>query len=158
MHIRDFKKCIVHSPNYMNDLLVLNSDINGRNTGFIPFFGQKIQGLFKDTFPIFSRTPFSAKKSLSLSFLVLSRHEQFYPEGFPVFAPFKHLRRVCANPGNSQNSSLNLVCPRFKRETEGGRTFSVWAAALWKTIPISLKKIEYVHSFKKALSDFYASS
>ena len=37
-------------PSYMNDLLVLNSGINGRNTGFIPFFGQKIQGLFKDTF------------------------------------------------------------------------------------------------------------
>ena len=36
-------------PSYMNDLLVLNSGINGRNTGFIPFFEQKIQGLFKDT-------------------------------------------------------------------------------------------------------------
>ena len=31
---------------------------------------------FKDTFPIFSRTPFSAKKSLeSMSFLVLPQHE-----------------------------------------------------------------------------------
>ena len=143
---------------YMNDLLVLNSDINGRKTGFIPFFGQKIQGLFKDTFPIFSTTPFSAKKSLSPSFLVLSQHEEFYPEGLPVFAPFRHLRMVRANPGNSQNSSLNLVCLRFKRETEGGRTFSVWVAGLWETIPISLKTIECVHSFKKALIDFYASS
>ena len=44
----------------------------------------------------------------------------FYPEGLPVFAPFRHLRMVCANPGNSQNNSLNLVYPRFKRETEGG--------------------------------------
>ena len=63
MHICHLMKCINgHSPSYMNDLLVLNSDINGRNTGFIHFFGQKIQGLFKDTFPIFSRTPFSAKE------------------------------------------------------------------------------------------------
>ena len=98
------------------------------------------------------------KKALSLSFLVLSQHEQFYPEGLPVFAPFRHLRMVRANPGNSQNNSLNLVCPRFKSETEGGRTFSVWAAALLKTIPISLKKIECVHSFKEALIDFYAPS
>ena len=142
----------------MNDLLVLNSDINGRHTGLIPFSGQKIQGLFKDTFPIFSSTPFSAKKSPSLSFLVLSRHEQFYLEGLPVFAPFRHLRMVRANPGNSQNSFLNLVCPRFKRETKAGRTFSVRAAGLWKTIPISFKMIECVHSFKKALIDFYASS
>ena len=159
MHICLLMKCINgHSPSYMNDLLVINSDINGRNTGFIPFFGQKIQGIFKDTFPIFSRTPFSAKKSLSPSFLVLSQHEQIYPEGLPVFAPFRHMRMVRANPGNSQNSSLNLVCPRFKRETEGARTFSVWAAGLWKKIPISFKKIECVHSFKKPLIDFYASS
>ena len=69
MHIRHFIKCINgHSPSYMNDLLVLNSDTNGRNTGFTPFFGQKIQGLFKDTFPIFSRTLFSAEKSLESVF------------------------------------------------------------------------------------------
>ena len=76
----------------------------------------------------------------------------FYPEGLPVLAPFRHLRMVHGNPGNSQNSSWNLVCTCFKHETEGGRTFSVWAAGLWKTIPISLKKNECVHSFKKASS------
>ena len=49
MHICLLMKCINgHSPSYMNDLLVLNSDIHGRNTGFINFFGQKIQGLFKN--------------------------------------------------------------------------------------------------------------
>ena len=54
------------------------------------------------------------------------------------------------NDRNSRNGSLNFVCPRFKRESKGGRTFSVRAARLWKTIPDSLKKIECVHSFKKA--------
>ena len=77
-------------PSYMNDLLVLNSGINGRNTGFIPFFEQKIQGLFKDTF--FQGLRSVQKRALSLSFLVLSQHEQIYPEGLPVFAPFRHLR------------------------------------------------------------------
>ena len=39
----------------------------------------------------FSRTPFSAKTSLeSFPFLVLP-HEQFYPEGLSIFAPFRHL-------------------------------------------------------------------
>ena len=76
----------------MNDLLLLNSDIHGRNTGFINFFGQKIQGLFKDTFPIFQGLCSVQKRALSLSFLVLSQHEQIYPEGLPVFAPFRHLR------------------------------------------------------------------
>ena len=32
------------------------------------------------------------KRALSLSFFILSQHEQFYPEGHPVFAPFRHLR------------------------------------------------------------------
>ena len=63
MHICHLMKCINgHSPSYMNDLLVLNSDINGRNTGFIPFFGQKIQGLFKDTFPVFPKDTVQCKK------------------------------------------------------------------------------------------------
>ena len=59
---------------------------------FVPFFEQKIQGLFKDFqkhVSHFSRTPFSAKKSLkSMSFLVLPQHEQFYLQGLFVFVPF----------------------------------------------------------------------
>ena len=55
-------------------------------------FEQKILGLFNDFqghISHFSTTPFSAKKSLeSTSFLVLPQHEQFYPEGLSVFAPF----------------------------------------------------------------------
>ena len=63
------------------------------------------------------------------------------------------------NDRNSRNRSLNLVCPRFKRETEGDvRTFSGRSARLWNAIPNSLKKIECVLSFKKALIDFFASS
>ena len=53
--------------------------------GFVRFFEQKLQGLFKDFqgyISHFSRTPFSAKKTLeSMSFLVLPQHEQSYPEG-----------------------------------------------------------------------------
>ena len=50
------------------------------------FCTKEIQGLFKGFQGLishFSRTPFSAKKSL-----VLPQHEQFYPEGLSVFAPF----------------------------------------------------------------------
>ena len=66
MHIRQFIKRINgHSPSYMNDLPVLNSDINGPNTGFVPLFGKWSQRLFKDFqghISHFSRTLFSAKK------------------------------------------------------------------------------------------------
>ena len=61
-------------------------------TRFVPFFEQKIQGLFKDFqghISHFSRTPFSAKKSLeSTSVLLRSHHKQSYPEDLSVFAPF----------------------------------------------------------------------
>ena len=54
--------------------------------GSDPFLNIKnsrtFQGLSRTYFP-FSRTLFSAKKSL-----VLPQHEQFYPEGPSVFAPF----------------------------------------------------------------------
>ena len=57
---------------------------------------------------------------------------------------------------NSDTNDRNLACPRFKRETEGDvRTFSGRSARLWNTIQNSLKKIECVLSFKKALIDFF---
>ena len=65
------------------------------------------------------------------------------------------------NERNNRNSSLNLVFPRFKREFEGRgdvHLVTVRATRLWNVVPNSLKKIECVHSFKKALIDFYASS
>ena len=61
------------------------------------------------------------------------------------------------NERNTRNDSLNLVCPRFKREIEegGGRreqghSFNVRAIRLWNAVSNSLKTIECVHSFKKA--------
>ena len=72
-----------------------------------------------------------------------------------------YMSDLLVNERNNRNDSLNLVCPRFKRETVGrgeGHTAGVRATRLWNAVPNSLKKIECVHSFKKALIDFYASS
>ena len=50
--------------------------------GFVPFLEQKIQGLLQ-----FSRTTFSAKKSLeSMSFFSSSTSGEFYPEGLFVYS------------------------------------------------------------------------
>ena len=48
-------------------------------------------------------------------------------------------------------SALNLVCPRYNRESEGGRTFIVSATRLWNSLPIDLKKGTCVTSFRKAI-------
>ena len=63
--------------------------------GSYPFLNKKFKDFsrtFKDFqghISHFSRTPFSAKKSLeSMSVLLRSHHEQFYREDLSVFAPF----------------------------------------------------------------------
>lgn len=56
---------------------------------------------------------------------------------------------------SSRYGSINLVCPRFKRETEGGRFFSVKMAKLWNTLPNKLKMIKSTDNFKTALTNFY---
>ena len=48
-------------------------------------------------------------------------------------------------------SALNLVCPRYNRESEGGRTFGVSATMLWNSLPINLKKGTCVTSFRKVI-------
>ena len=65
------------------------------------------------------------------------------------------------NERNYRNNSLNLVCPRFKREIEAGADVHLVCGQQdcgMHAVPNSLKKTECVRSFKKALIDFYASS
>ena len=45
---------------------------------------------------------------------------------------------------------VNLaVCPKYKRETEGGRSFAVSATRLWNSTPIEIRKLNSVACFKK---------
>ena len=51
-------------------------------TGFVPFLNKKFKEFsrtFKETFPVFQGLHSVQKRALSLSFLVLPQHEQFYP-------------------------------------------------------------------------------
>jgi len=48
-------------------------------------------------------------------------------------------------------SALNLVCPRYNCESDGGRTFSVSATRLWNSLPNHLKKKTCITSFRKAI-------
>ena len=83
------------------------------NTGFRPFFAQKKFKGFQGLTSHFSRTPFSAKKSL-----VLPQHEQFYPEGLSVFAPFSlefYLNyRVSIEIQGLSSTDCNLFSRTFK--------------------------------------------
>ena len=50
---------------------------------------------------------------------------------------------------NTRFSSINAVCPKCRRETEGGRSFAVSATRLWNSTPIEIRKLDSVACFKK---------
>lgn len=52
---------------------------------------------------------------------------------------------------NTRYSSINAVCPKYRRESEGGRSFAVSATRLWNSIPIEIRKLESVACFKKTM-------
>ena len=50
---------------------------------------------------------------------------------------------------NTRYSSINAVCPKYRKETEGGRSFAVSATRLWNSIPIEIRKLDSIACFKK---------
>ena len=99
--------------------------------------------------------PFYDEVKLNKSILVFKRLQGSYPTY--MYNLFKFNADVHTRTG--RYNKLNLVCPRFKRETEGGRTFSVSATRLWNQLPITLKKeATTVASFRKAFHRHYIMS
>ena len=52
-----------------------------------------------------------------------------------------HTRNISLN-------NMNMVCPKYIRETEGGRTFTVRTIKDWNTLDDSLHKQKSITSFK----------
>ena len=62
------------------------------------------------------------------------------------------LKRNCdVHSRQSRHGATNLVCPHFRRETEGGRTFTISSIRLWNSLNTQLKKVDSISSFKTAL-------
>lgn len=47
--------------------------------------------------------------------------------------------------------NLNLMCPRFKRSSEGGRAFAVRATKEWNKLSVDIKRSTSVKRFKRSL-------
>ena len=47
--------------------------------------------------------------------------------------------------------NLNLSCPRYKRSTEGGRSFTVRAITEWNLLNVDLKRSSSAKTFKRSL-------
>ena len=52
---------------------------------------------------------------------------------------------------STRHASYNSICPYYKRETEGGRSFAVSAARLCNNVPLNTRKLDSVKSLKTNL-------
>ena len=64
-------------------------------------------------------------------------------------------RNADVHSRESRHGDFNLVCSRFKRETEGGRSFSVSTTRLWNSLPRDIKSRSSLLSLSKALTAFF---
>ena len=92
-------------------------------------------------------------KSLEITRLWLVIHELFLYKRINGYLPnYLNEHLILNNKRHSRNtrySSINAVCPKYRRETEGGRSFAVSATRLWNSTPIEIRKLDSVACFKK---------
>ena len=55
-------------------------------------------------------------------------------------------------------SNLNFLCPKYKRETEGGRTFTFTTIKQWNQLPRVVREKGTVASFKHNMKLLYKGS
>ena len=92
-------------------------------------------------------------KSLEITRLWLVIHKLFLYKRINGYLPnYLNEHLILNNKRHSRNtrySSINAVCPKYRRETEGGRSFAVSATRLWNSTPIEIRKLDSVACFKK---------
>ena len=58
----------------------------------------------------------------------------------------------------SRYGSLKLICPKYKRESEGARTFQVSASRFWNSLPYEVKSSSSLEILKKSLNKYFSES
>ena len=57
---------------------------------------------------------------------------------------------------SSRYGNITFVCPKYNRETEGGKSFVVSAIKLWNNIPTTIRLSSNITTFKKRYRTFLA--
>ena len=94
----------------------------------------------------FKRLPFYDEVKVNMCSLVLKRLQGNSPGHMYDFLECN----ADLQTRSGRYSALNLVCPRYNRESDGERPFSVSASRFWNSLQINLKKGTCVTSFRKA--------
>ena len=58
----------------------------------------------------------------------------------------------------SRYGSLNLICPKYKRKSEGARTFQESATRFWNSLPNEIKCSSSLEILKKSLYKYFLES
>ena len=93
--------------------------------------------------------PFYKESTIKRNILVFKRiNSKYY---VPEYLRSSLVRNCDLRNRVTRYSSLNLVCAKYKRETEGGRTFVVRTAKEWNALDIPLRSQNSVAKFKREL-------
>ena len=57
---------------------------------------------------------------------------------------------------SSRYGNITFVCPKYNRETEGGKSFAVSAIKLWNNIPTTVRSSSNINTLKKRYRIFLA--
>ena len=71
----------------------------------------------------------------SIIYKRINRTLPIYLNDYIIINNNRHVR-------STRYANINVVCPKYRRETEGGRTFSVSAAKLWNSVPLDICKAD----------------
>ena len=89
--------------------------------------------------------PFYEKCKISKCSLIYKRIH----DSLPTYLSEQIIVNNQVHSRNTRYSNSNLVCPRYNRETEGGRTFTVTSAKLWNSLSLELRSKDSLQCFRK---------
>ena len=69
----------------------------------------------------------------------------------PIYINSMLVRNSDIHNRETRFSKINMICPRYNRTTEGGKTFAVRAIKDWNTINVKIRNSASLYSFKHRL-------
>ena len=92
-------------------------------------------------------TPFFEQAKLTKCCIIYKRLQGYVP------TYLKSLLKLTSDTHSRQTryANFNIARPVIKRKTEGGRTFTVTACQAWNSLPLSMRKIASLNSFRNSL-------
>lgn len=102
------------------------------------------------TVPLFNRLkwlPFYEEAKINRHCILFKRVYGNLPEYMDDIL----IRNSDIHKRSTRYNEINFICPKYKLETEAGRSFTVTSIKEWNSLPIDVRKLSTVKSFKSFL-------